>query len=78
VAEATGGTFVRAGAGGSAFDDLVDRIASAEGEAIDAQQITQFEEQYQLFLGMALLALLAEVLIPDRRKTREAWLGRFE
>lgn len=73
-----GATYVRAGAGGTAFDDLVDEIAAGQGEEIDALQVTQFEEQYQIFLGLALLLLLAEVLVSDRRKTEHEWAGRFE
>ena len=68
---------VRVGAGGTGFEDLVDEIASADGEALDEQQITQFEQQYQIFLGLALLLLIAELVISDRRRTPEAWLGRF-
>ena len=78
IAEATGGTFVRTGVGGTAFDELVDELSRAEGEALDARQITQFEEQYQIFLGAALLLLLVERLIPGRKKAREVWSGRFE
>jgi Ca-activated chloride channel family protein len=71
-------TVVRAGEGGTGFEDLVDDIASRDGEALDEQQITQFEEQYQIFLGLALLLLIAELVISDRKRTPEAWLGRFE
>ena len=72
------GSFVRAGSGGTEFDELIDRIASGEGEAIEERQITQFEEQYQIFLGLALLLLFAEWLTSDRRRTSAAWVGRFE
>ena len=72
-----GATYVRAGAGGTAFDDLVDEIASGQGEAIDALQVTQFQEQYQIFLGIGLVLLLAEALVADRRQTKTAWSGRF-
>ena len=78
VAESTGARYVRAGAGGTGFDDLVDEIANVEGEAIDARQITQFEEQFQIFLGLALALLLIEWLLPERRRERTAWSGRFE
>lgn len=78
VAERTGAQYVRAGAGGTAFDDLVDRIAGVEGEALDARQITQFEEQFQIFLGVALILLLIEWLLPDRRREQRVWVGRFE
>ncbi|MBM4185038.1 MAG: VWA domain-containing protein [Gemmatimonadetes bacterium] len=78
VAERTGARYVRAGAGGTAFDDLVDEIAGVEGEALDARQITQFEEQFQIFLGVALALLLLEWLLPERRRVTTAWAGRFE
>jgi Ca-activated chloride channel family protein len=78
VAERTGARYVRAGAGGSAFDELVDDIANVEGEALDARQVTQFEEQFQIFLGVALALLLIEWLLPERRRAQTAWAGRFE
>jgi Ca-activated chloride channel family protein len=78
VAQRTGARYVRAGTGGTAFDELVDEIANVEGEALDARQVTLFEEQYQIFLGIALALLWIEWLIPDRRRQREAWAGRLE
>jgi Ca-activated chloride channel family protein len=78
VAGRTGARYVRAGAGGTAFDDLVDEIASVEGEAVDARQVTLYEEQFQIFLGIALAMLWIEWLLPDRRRKRVAWAGRFE
>ena len=35
---------------------------------IDAREIAQFEEQFQLFLGAAILLLLMEPLLPERRR----------
>jgi Ca-activated chloride channel family protein len=77
VARRTGARYVRAGAGGTAFEDLVDEIAGVEGEVLDARQITQFEEQFQIFLGGALVLLLIEWLLPDRRREKTVWVGRF-
>jgi Ca-activated chloride channel family protein len=78
VAERTGARYVRAAAGGTAFEDLVDEIAGVEGQALDARQVTQFEEQFQIFLGVGLALLLIEWLLPERRRQRTAWAGRFE
>ncbi len=78
VAETTGGQFVRVAPGTTAFEELVDEIAAGEGDELDAREITQFEEQYQLFLAFAFVLLFAEALIPERRKAAEAWSGRFE
>ena len=50
VAEATGGRYVRVAPGATAFEELVDEIAAGEGDELDTREITQFEEQYQLFL----------------------------
>jgi Ca-activated chloride channel family protein len=74
----TGARYVRAGVGGTALDDLVDEIAGVDGEAVDERRITQFEEQYQIFLALALALLVAEALIPERRRKEEPWHGRFE
>jgi Ca-activated chloride channel family protein len=78
VADATGGQFVRVAPGTTAFEDLVDEIAAGEGEELDSREITQFEEQYQLFLAFAFALLVIEALVPERRKAAEAWSGRFE
>jgi Ca-activated chloride channel family protein len=78
LARGAGATLIRAGAGGTEFDDFVDQLARAEGEELDSRQVTLFEEQYQIFLGLALLMLMAEGLISDRRHTERRWAGRFE
>jgi Ca-activated chloride channel homolog len=78
VAERTGARYVRAGAGGSALDDLFEELAGGEGEAIEGRRVTLFEEQFQIFLGLALALLVAEWLLPERRNRVPAWVGRFE
>jgi Ca-activated chloride channel family protein len=78
VAERTGARYVTAGAGGAGFDDLVDELVGVEGEALEERQVTQFEEQFQTFVALALVLLFAEWLWPARRRTRVAWAGRFE
>jgi len=77
VAEATGGSFVRVTPGATAFEELVDEIAAGQGEELDAREITQFEEQYPIFLALALVLLFIEALIPERRRAADAWSGRF-
>jgi Ca-activated chloride channel family protein len=77
IATQTGGRYMRATGRGRELDSLTDEIASMEGREIEAQQVTQFEEQYQLFLGLALVMLIAEFFIPDRVRVRGEWRGRF-
>lgn len=78
MAEATGGRYVRVAPGSTAFEELVDEIAAGEGEELEAREITQFEEQYRLFLGLAFALLLVETVLPERRRAVAAWSGRFE
>ncbi len=76
VAEATGGRYFRAG-DASGLNPLMDELLEGEGRELEAREITQFEEQFQIFLGLALLMLLAESVVPDRRRGKQEWTGRF-
>jgi Ca-activated chloride channel family protein len=78
VAETTGGQFVRVAPGTTGFEDLVDQIAAGQGEELDTREITQFEEQYQLFLALGFVMLLVESLITERRRATAEWSGRFQ
>jgi Ca-activated chloride channel family protein len=77
-AREAGASVVRAGPGGTEFEDFVEGVARGEGEEFDAMEVTRFEEQYQIFLALAFLMLVVDVLLPDRRRTEHAWTGRFE
>jgi len=78
MVRSNGGSYVRAGSGGSDFEELVDRIAAGVGEELEAREITQFEEQYQVFLGLALALLVLELAVSDRKRAVATWSGRFE
>lgn len=78
VADRTGGAYYHAAAGpGAAFDRLVEELTGGEGEEIESREVTRYEEQYQIFLGLALLLLVAEALLPERRRVADAWVGRL-
>lgn len=78
VADRTGGAYYHAAAGsGAAFERLVEELTGGEGGEIESREVTRYEEQYQIFLGLALLLLVAEALLPERRRVAEAWEGRL-
>ena len=72
------GRYVRAVDGGGGLDALFAEIAGETGEELDEQQITVFEEQYQIFLALAVLMLLVEGLVSERKRSVHEWAGRFE
>jgi Ca-activated chloride channel family protein len=78
VARRADASVVRVVSGGTVLDELVDEIARGEGEELDALQVTRFEEQFQLFLGLALFLLVVDAVVSDRRRTEHRWAGRFE
>lgn len=78
VADRTGGAYYHAAAGsGAAFERLVAELTGGEGEEIESREVTRYEEQYQIFLGLALVLLVAEALLPERRRAADAWVGRL-
>ncbi|HIF05901.1 MAG TPA: hypothetical protein EYQ64_02830 [Gemmatimonadetes bacterium] len=77
VAEVTGGRYFPALGSAANLDPLIEEITAGEGRELEAREITQFEEQFQIFLGLALMLLLAESLIPERSRKKEVWAGRF-
>ena len=78
VADRTGGAYYHAAGGsGAAFERLVEELTGGDGEEIESREVTLYEEQYQIFLGLALALLLVETLIPERRRAADAWVGRL-
>jgi hypothetical protein len=41
------------------------------------EQVSRFEERFQGPLAAALVLLILESLISDRRRRKGAWIGRF-
>ena len=78
IATETGGRYMRSTPSENELDDLADEIAGMAGREFEAQQVTLFEERYQVFLGLALMLLVVETLVPDRRRAKEQWTGRFQ
>ena len=69
IALQTGGEYHRIGLGTGGLARLVERIEDG-GREVASREVTQFEEQFQIFLGAALLMLVAEFIVPGRRRSR--------
>ncbi len=78
IASAAKGRYFRATPGEDELDHIVEEVAAMDKKELAAQDIAQYEEQYQGFLAVALLLLAAEFFIPERRKLKGVWKGRFE
>ncbi len=67
IALQTGGEYHRIGRGAGGLGRLVERIGGG-GREVESREVTQYEEQYQVFLGVALLLLALEFIIPGRKR----------
>ena len=60
------------------FARIMGEIAKMEKQDLGSKNITTYEEQYQIFLLMALILIILEFLLPERSRKKEVWKGRFE
>ncbi|HEX9933575.1 MAG TPA: VWA domain-containing protein [bacterium] len=74
----TGGKYYRATPGESELDKIYGDLSKMEKKSLATKQFAQYEERYQGMLAFALALLVLEVLIPERRRLKKTWKGRFE
>jgi Ca-activated chloride channel family protein len=72
IARAGGGGYYRAQADGGELDSLLREIDTLQRAQLQSRTTVRYIERFQIFLGLALLALVASELIPDRQTRRAA------
>ena len=77
VAEITGGAYVRSTKQSIGLDEIVKSINEMEQTELSMMRFEEFNEQYQYLLIAALVLLLAEFLLLDRRNPLLAHLNIF-
>lgn len=77
IALTTNGKYFHATPGEAELDRIYEEISSGEKKELGSMQFTQFEDRFQYFLGLFILFLLIEAILPERRQIKEEWKGRF-
>ncbi len=72
IASTSGGYYFRTTQGGDAFKSAYRKLFKLDRKEMSERQVTGYEDRFQLFLGLALLLLVIEMLIPLGTKTRLA------
>ena len=78
IALETNGKYYRASQNEAELDKIYKDISEMEKKSLASQQYTQFEDQYRVFIGLALFCLILEALVSERRRLKKKWAGRFE
>lgn len=78
LASAGQGTFTFASFGGDHVRHLVEDLDQLEKSQFESSVATQYDEKFQIFLLMAVLLAMVELLLGERRSSFQFWKGRFE
>ena len=78
IAELTGGAYVRSSKQSIGLDEIVENIGKMEQTELSTVRFEEYDEQYQYPLAAALVLLLVELLLLDRRNPLLAKFNIFD
>jgi len=67
IALATGGSYRRATSGGNEVDDIYKELSGLQKTELGSLQVTGFEDQFQYPLALAIVLLILESMLSERR-----------
>ena len=77
IASVTGGLYFYASPGEFQLQKVLTEIASLEKKEQASDRMENYQDRYQIFLGLAALLFLIEALISERGRKRRVGAGRF-
>lgn len=77
IASATGGLYFYASPGEFQLQKVLTEIASLEKKEQSSDRMENYQDRYQIFLGLAALLFLIEALVSERGRKRRVGAGRF-
>ncbi len=78
VAREGGGKFIQASNSDVGLELLFDHINSMQKAELGSKAFTDYEDRFQYFLGFALLVMLIELLLPERRSAFSKRVDLFQ
>ena len=77
IASVTGGLYFYASPGEFQLQKVLTEIASLEKKEQASDRMENYQDRYQIFLGLAALLFLIEALVSERGRKRRIGAGRF-
>ncbi|MHA4896167.1 vWA domain-containing protein [Pedobacter sp. PWIIR3] len=78
VAAAGGGVYVRASNANSGLGIVMDQVNKMQKKTYDSKVFKNYEDRFQFFLGIALILLVVEFFISNRKNVKLSSLNLFE
>lgn len=75
LASAGNGIYVRASSGQDGLARILEEINALEKQEIETKMFSEYEGRFQYFLALALILLVLEFLVPDRKSK---WAGKIK
>ena len=77
IASATGGLYFYASPGEFQLQKVLTEIATLEKKDQASDRFENYQDRYQIFLGIAALLFLIEAVVSERGRRRKQLAGRF-
>ena len=71
IAEAGGGAYIQAGNEEFGLNPIINDIRAMEGELFSSVVFEEYDEQYMYFFAIALILLVIEMLVGERKNARK-------
>jgi Ca-activated chloride channel family protein len=78
IANATGGLFVRAGNSADASDKIIEELSKLEKGEVLKQNYSEYDDQFQLLALIAILFLIVDIIISERKKRHFRKINLFK
>jgi Ca-activated chloride channel family protein len=77
IAYQTGGKYYLASSGEAELDAIYAEISEMEQKELVSKRFSQYEDRFQIFLALGLVLILLEIIIPEKKREKREWRGRF-
>jgi len=77
IATETGGKYFRASTSENELDEIYDDVSGMDKKLLESRLVQNYEDQFQFPLALAILCLVAEAWMSERRRIRQSWFGRL-
>ncbi|MFQ5823682.1 MAG: VWA domain-containing protein [bacterium] len=77
IALSSGGKYYQSTTGEVKLELVYNEISKMEKKELASMKFSQYEDRFQYILIFAIFFLLIEVFIPERKKVKAEWRGRF-
>ena len=78
IALQTNGKYYHATPSEMELRKIYETINSMEKKELSSRIFSQFEDRFQYFLALGLILLLGDIFLPERKRVKMEWRGRFE